>query len=72
MLLSLLKQHQILIVLGQKFSIYQTVSKAYVFDNLELILEINLGIDYENPITLKNKFYKRGFLMKSFISSIMI
>ena len=30
------------------------------------------GSDFENPITLKKQISKRGFLMKSFINSIMI
>jgi hypothetical protein len=46
--------------LGHKFSIYQTVSKAYVFDNQDLSYGDNPGSDFENPITLKKQISKRG------------
>ncbi len=46
--------------LGHKFSIYQTVSKAYVFDNQDLGYGDNPGSDFENPITLKKQISKRG------------
>ena len=47
---------------GQKFSIYQTVSKAYVFDNSDVALGYYPGSDFENPITLKKQISKRGVL----------
>ena len=54
---------------GQNFSLYQTVSKAYVFDQAGINIGDNPGIDgdepggnYEDPITLKKQFYKRGVL----------
>ena len=49
---------------GQKFGIYQTVSKAYVFDEADIDIGDTPGsnFNFENPIILKKQFYKRGVL----------
>ena len=51
--------------LGQKYSIYQTVSKAYIFDKAGIAIGDNPDIDEddtgsgnETPVTLKNNFQK--------------
>ena len=55
---------------GHQFSLYQTISKAYIFDKAGIDIgdrpgdegEAELGSDQENPTILKKQIYKRGVL----------